>query len=265
MGAKRCEWTHCGEDGEAGPRLSRTSRSPGHTAQPRGPARTRPRGRGCLRAGQAQSPGTSRCARPPGRSALDARRRSPRSANPLPPRRPVRRPASPAEPRPVKGPTAPTLCRDPGPGTGKHLGGRAGLSPHGDGPRARLHRPRCLYLRPRTAGRVRASELPCSPHRRCQNRLSASDRNEHRLLPPARPEGEAGRPAEPRKGGAGLRERAGRAGLRDPPRPRRPPPLSMRGVAVPARGRHACAELARMPDRGPEAPAPGTASGSVGT
>lgn len=39
----------------------------------------------------------------------------------------------------------------------------------------------------------------------------------------------------------------------------------MRGAAGPERGRHACAGLARMRDRGPEAPAPGTASGSVGT
>lgn len=77
--------------------------------------------------------------------------------------------------------------------------------------------------------------------------------------------GTGSRPAAPRKGSAGLRRRAGGAGLRHPPRPRRPPPLSMRGAAGPERGRHACAGLARMRDRGPEAPAPGTASGSVGT
>lgn len=222
MGAKRCEWTRRGEDDEATSRLSRTSRSPGHTAQPPGPARMRPRGRGCLRAGQAQSPAPSRCARPPGRSALDASRRSPRSANPLPPRRPVGKRASPAEPRRVKGPTAPTLCRDPGPGTGKHLGDRAGLSPPGDGPRARPHRPRGLYLRPTAAGRVRASKMPCSPHRRCQSRLSARDRNEHRRPPPARPEREAGRP---RRG----REARGCGGGRgEPASDTRPGPADLR-------------------------------------
>lgn len=184
-----------------------------------GPARMRPRGPGCLRAGQAQSPAPSRqAARREGAPSTPADgARAPRT--PLPPRRPVGRRAV-SSGAVAKGPTAPTLCRDLDPAR-ESISATAQASPPGDGPCARPYRPRGLYPGPQPQGG------PAPP--RCHARRTGAARADSAPATETSTGGAAAcapgtgsRPAAPRKGSAGLRRRAGEPA----PTPAQAPPTS---------------------------------------
>lgn len=239
--------------GPAGPQATPHSPWPGQDA----PARAR-----MPPSWPAQSPAEQVCA-PAGKERPRRQPTEPALRGLLPPRRPVGRRASPKEPRRLRAPQ-PTLCRDPGPGSGASRRPRRPLPSRRSVPvPARRHRPRGLYLRPTAAGRrARASKMPCSPHRRAARADSAPATE---TSTGGRPRARNGsRPAAPRKGSAGCGGGRGQP-ARHPPRPRRPPPLSMRGAAGSG------AEPARMRGTGtharsrPRSSCAGTASRSLGT